>query len=911
MHFHKFYRISNLKTPGMRGFIAAEVVFFNERGEDFTSEGRAFASSSINDNRGFPSQLFDKNPNTVWLNDWHNTDLADTWIAYESTTPYQLEEVSVLLRQDNRVPGDDWLSANIDYSDDGITWKFYGNVEFNCDTNSKVFRVPVLNMVPPPEGLPKEFEYWRVSNIKNRDTNQTYRSVGNLIFKAKTGEVSDNPAYGFSESHFDSDSLPGNAFDGLNTTYTLSSSLEGGLNSEEHGKSWWIGYKFSNPVELESIDISMRFDMEGVVDNITDNSLGQEWTYFQVEASEDGVTWYYMYYCYNPKIFKNDSHTHSYKISDGTGIFARWWRVSNIETLASEVRSAATLLFNNNLDIQSTDITKCFSESFSSASYPVEKAFDNDSSTYTRSRAFSSYEEGLKNYYIGYVFEKPVQVLSISVQMQTTLSTNVNREWQTAFVEYSLDGTSWKYYGLIEPKIPKLDSTLKENIPVKSNYFSSSLEYSPSKTSSDSTFKFWRCSNIKTEPSEESAILNNSIAKLDFKNTENLKISSIYNTFSSSNERLGSSGYLRTSEFAFDENPETHAHSRTAIDSAENYTIGCMFDTPVEVTSLGIQARHDLTEVWGENWQSCTIDKSENGFDWYPTAYCIFNTPRAYTGYLESELFSLNSLGPKYKFWRVINPFYSNLKNTLEFSLWELRFNTLTGEISNIPSKAFSNSSWSTSYLPENAFDTNTSTGVYPEKDFQEPYYIGYEFNSPQYVNSLYILFRRDSSLLNEYLLFIEVQASEDGVTWVSQGYSNLDTLTESFFCLSYIEPYNLIDKLTTSSLEPFNSISFKELEFKPFGSTLIDTNNISINIYTKDNDGTISGEVTELDIPVIREVGLYDRATRQLIAVTWSDEKGQYKFTGLDSTRKYYVHAIDSNDFYNAVTQDMIEPLI
>lgn len=910
MHFHKFYRLSNLKTPGMLGFIAAEVVFFNERGEDVTSGGRAFASSSINDNRGFPEQLFDKDNSTNWLNDWNNTDLADTWIAYESTFPYQLEEVSVLLRQDNRIPGDDWISANIDYSDDGITWEFYGNVEFNCDTNSKVFRVPVLNRVPPPEELPKEFEYWRVSNTQNRNPDQPYRSVGNLIFKAKTGEISDNPAYGFSESHFDSETLPGNAFDGLNTTYTLSSSLEAGLNTEEHGKSWWIGYKFPNPVELESIDISIRFDMEGVVDNISDNSLGQEWTYFQVEASEDGVTWYYRYNCYDPKIFKNNLDVHSYKMIENSGIFSRWWRVSNIETIASETRSVATLLFNNNLNIQSTDVTKCFSESSNSTTYSVEKAFDNDFSTYTRSREFSSYEEGLREYYIGYVFEEPVQVLSISAQMQSTLSTNVDREWQSAFIEYSLDGNSWEYYGFIEPKIPKLDSTMKEEIPIKSKYYNTGLGYVPSKTSSDSAFKFWRCSNIKVEPDLGTATLSNSIAKLDFKNTENLKISSIYNTFSSSNERLGSSGYLRTSEFAFDENPETHAHSRTSLASAENYTIGCMFDTPVEVTSLGIQARHDLKEVWGENWQYCTVDKSENGFDWYPTAYCIFNTPRTYTGYLESELFSLDSLGPRYKFWRVINPFYSNLKNTLEFSLSELRFNTLTGEISNNPAKGSSNSSWSTSYLPKNAFDTNTSTGVYPEKDFKDPYYIMYEFDTPQYVNSLYILFRRDSSLLNEYLLFIEVQASEDGVAWVSQGYCNLDTLSDSLFCLSYIEPYSLTDKLSVSSLESFNSISFKDTKFKPFGPTLIDTNNISINIYTKDNDGTISGEVTELDIPVIREVGLYDRATRQLIAITWSDEKGQYKFTGIDSTRKYYVHAIDSNDFYNAVTQDMIEPL-
>lgn len=794
---------------------------------------------------------------------------------------------------------------------------FEGSVDFK-DLSSEKFNIGIHNYnndimntnitligddSSPVVNNKTDFQYWRISNIKNRRSDQTYRSVGNLLFTAKTGESSDNPAYGFSESSYSQETLPGNAFDGLNSTYTLSSSL---------GESWWVGYKFPNPVELKSIGVSMRYDMKGIVDGSNDNSLGQDWVSFQVEGSETGNDWNYVYACYNPKIFKNDTSVHRY-IPENFKISAKWWRIKNIETRYKQYyRSVNEIYFydNDKKEIPITDLSKAFALSYYSEESSPSKAFDRSESDLAHI-ADGRGSQHSYDWYIGYEFDIPQSPESLGIKLRSDLPPNLGREWQTADIEYSYNGVDWFLAGVIKPYILPENSDLNIT-PIEFATSASQLSYTPIvKDPSDKKYKFWRCSNIKTEPSEEKAILNNSIAKLDFKNTENLKISSIYNSFSSSNERLGSSGYLRTSEFAFDENPETHAHSRTAIDSAENYTIGCMFDTPVEVTSLGIQARHDLNTIWGETWQSCTVEKSENGFDWHPTAYCIFNTPKAYTGYLESELFSLDSLGPKYKFWRVINPFYRNLKNTLEFSLWELRFNTLTGEISNNPSKAFSNSSWSTSYLPKNAFDTNTSTGVYPEKDFQEPYYIGYEFNTPQYVNSLYILLRRDNALLNEYLLFIEVQASEDGVTWVSQGYSNLDTLSDSLFCLSYIEPYKLIDKLSVSSLEYFTSVSFKELEFKPFGSTLIDTNNISINIYNKDNDGTISGEVTELDIPVIREVGLYDRATRQLIAITWSDEKGQYKFTGIDSTRKYYVHAIDSNDFYNAVTQDMIEPLI
>lgn len=747
------------------------------------------------------------------------------------------------------------------------------------------------------------YPYWRISNIEKRLNTDPYRSVGNIVFHTKDGLVSNDPSKTISESSFSEETDASKAFDGLDNTYSLSGNLPDGTSTIEHGEDWWIGYNFEKSVEINSIDISMRYDMEGEVDNITDNSLGQEWTSFQVDGSDNGIDWDFVYTCPEPKIFKNDNSLHSYKLNIEDSSKSDRWRVTNITNLQSSPNDTHYYITVEELSLNSDDSINVIKVSSNSNSpHRVENILLKNSR--------SLYENDWQNRsilpYIEFQFEAEVEIQSVDLKMRYDMNPAWYQEWQTADLFY-FKNDRWILYGNITPKISHMNLAPIEGVPV--NKFSDSKLVYQKPTNTDNKYKFWRCSNIKTEPSEEIAILNNSIAKLDFKNTENLKISSIYNTFSSSNERLGSSGYLRTSEFAFDENPETHAHSRTATDSAENYTIGCMFDTPVEVTSLGIQARHDLRTVWGENWQYCTVDKSENGFDWYPTAYCIFNTPKAYTGYLESPLYSLDTLGPKYKFWRVINPFYRNLKNTLEFSLWELRFNTLTGEISNNPSKAFSNSSWSTSYLPKNAFDTNTSTGVYPEKDFQEPYYIGYEFNTPQYVNSLYILLRRDNALLNEYLLFIEVQASEDGVTWVSQGYSNLGTLSDSLFCLSYIESYNLIDKLSFSSLDSFNSVSFKEA-LLTFSSKYLDPEITNLNIYNPNSNGVVKGQVLELNVPVIREVAIYDRRTRQLIAITWSNEEGFYEFKNLNSNKTYYVHAIDSNKIYNAVTKDMLEPL-
>ena len=760
------------------------------------------------------------------------------------------------------------------------------------------------------------YQYWRVSNIKNRRADQFYRSVGNLIFKANSGEVSDNPAYGFSESHFDSDSLPGNAFDGLDSTYTLSSSLEDGTNNKEHGSSWWIGYKFSKPVELDSLAVSMRYDMEKEVYKYGEDFLGQEWTSFAVDGSDDGLSWATVFSCFSPKIFKNDTSFHVYKRAPVDEIFSRFWKVSNIVPLDGDNIVSASILELNSKP--PSEILKISSDTYGSSydSKSIWRLLDKNPLTTWRNNNF-------ENESITFEFKDKVSVQSINLQMRQDMSSSWFEEWQSADISFSIDGISWIEYGSINPQIKNMDLKLKSDIPIDLKFnFKSILVYSNNVETN--LYKFWRCSNINTLPSYDNLSFDVSGSILKFINTENLNLSNKENSFSTSsaNKEVGKG----VPSNGFDNDPLTWFHSQhpesqnIILKNYENYSIGCMFEDPVEVVKIGYKPRPNLDIKWGQTWQSCNVQYSPNGFDWFTKGYCEFNIPRVDSSYYEKEIQTLENLDT-FKFWRVSKVFNKGssqypqfLGYTGSFSGWELRFNTITGEISNDPSRGFSSGSYSTAWSPSRAFDGNVATnagGFHTETDNPDLPFIGYEFEKPQHVNSISLLSRRDSDLPHQNWLFAHIEASNDNINWEFRGFAHLDVTSSSRFFTAKLESISPFDKLTTYSLEPFNSVSFKELEFKPFGSTLIDTNNISINIYTKDNDGTISGEVTELDIPVIREVGLYDRATRQLIAVTWSDEKGQYKFTGIDSTRKYYVHAIDSNDFYNAVTQDMIEPLI
>ena len=837
--------------------------------------------------------------------------------------------------------------------------------------------------------MKSEYEFWRVSNIQNRRADQFYRSVGNLIFKAKSGEVSDNPAYGFSESHFDSDSFPGNAFDGLDSTYTLSSSLEDGTNTEEHGKSWWVGYKFSNPVELESIDISMRFDMEGVVDNITDNSLGQEWTSFEIEGSDDGVTWSTVYFCNETRIFKNDTSFHKYNtiFKDPLEIKAKYWSVTNIScTIPTSSKTLSIINFNSNLDY---NIIDTFASSVANDNYNQTRAFDNSPSTITHSAYTNITPEFNLSWRLGFQSDIDINVTSINLQMRQDMDVTWKQEWQSADIEYSLDGITWHSYGSINPNIPHMDLTLHQNIPINFSILNT-LGYVPP-VITDSKYKFWRVGNLNIDVKTLDSTLKTSASDIKFINDENLEITNLENTFC----YLGSDPHL-----AFDDDITTKSVSVSHFIIVQDYTIGCMFDTPVNVNSFKYiyNIDSDLSK-----WISGNIEYSYNGFDWFIKGYCDFSIGS------DSEIFPILNFQEeelKHKFWKLDN-FVSPESQGINFNSLSLasglRFNTLGGETSNNPEiDNYSYGLFHPDYYetPSNSFDTALNIPVNFRFDYaltkhgQNDYYTfvlqekasvkiysasgfdtyGYLYDSQKkqinanddsggnrqflMTNTLnpgryYIMVRAysasttgDYSLIiqtnsdeinsttdksivyefknkeyvksvryaaNKYPMYCSLKSSDDGVTWNFEGYLNFNNgvLIGS---LNHFELFrdstNFFDHFGNTNLGFIENYSFKE-SLITISSKYLDPNITNLNIYNPDSNGVLKGQVTELDIPVIREVAVYERRTRQLIAITWSDEKGQYKFTGLDSTRKYYVHAIDSNDFYNAVTQDMIEPLI
>ena len=75
---------------------------------------------------------------------------------------------------------------------------------------------------------------------------------------------------------------------------------------------------------------------------------------------------------------------------------------------------------------------------------------------------------------------------------------------------------------------------------------------------------------------------------------------------------------------------------------------------------------------------------------------------------------------------------------------------------------------------------------------------------------------------------------------------------------------------------------------------------------------GFIAGTVKEKgqpDQPLVRRVQLVSENTRVLVAETWSDTEGAYRFDLIDPSQRYTVVSYDHKQMYRAVIADNLRP--
>ena len=143
----------------------------------------------------------------------------------------------------------------------------------------------------------------------------------------------------------------------------------------------------------------------------------------------------------------------------------RYWALTNITVRSNAdsvyLREVSKLGFVTKSGTLSNNPANIFASSIlnpsSTETYYPSNALDDDIKTVFSSSPNDVTNNGL-NLRIWYVFDKAEEVTHIQIQHR---SLTLNREWQTAEVEYSDDGVTWIKFGRIEPKIAYQDTGLK------------------------------------------------------------------------------------------------------------------------------------------------------------------------------------------------------------------------------------------------------------------------------------------------------------------------------------------------------------------------------------------------------------------------------------------------------------------
>lgn len=270
------------------------------------------------------------------------------------------------------------------------------------------------------------------------------------------------------------------------------------------------------------------------------------------------------------------------------------------------------------------------------------------------------------------------------------------------------------------------------------------------------------------------------------------------------------------------------------------------------------------------------------------------------------------------RYWRVINIKSSDYASAGGHEICELKFINKEGILCNDPSKGISLNSYSSSYVPGNAFDNNLSSVAGSTKSADGSFWwIGYKFDVPVTVTEITII---NSTSAGRQWLNALVESSDDGINWQPRGscsFTQQSSNIQAPISSLIINFDNLIsEKYFDTGLVNFSKISMKGYiimkNIKPINFLKpASANNIEIseNIYISDlrlkNIHTIKDYVYKENVGVRTHLFLYERESGELIYKTESDDTGYFEFNNLDKNLEYVVTSNDKKHQFKSIIKN------
>lgn len=237
-----------------------------------------------------------------------------------------------------------------------------------------------------------------------------------------------------------------------------------------------------------------------------------------------------------------------------------------------------------------------------------------------------------------------------------------------------------------------------------------------------------------------------------------------------------------------------------------------------------------------------------------------------------------------------------------------------------ISSPFYQDSVWFCS--PTKAFDSDPAPqSFWHTRDYGVlPAWLGYGFSDAIEIQHITMTFRapwENQHNVGQAPRDFAVQWSDNGSSWTTcAGFAGLAPWTYSetrAFSLAPAQPQllGLLSRVAPGAVngppQPRalgNRTAFMEgLQLGPCALPLISRQNDFHGI------GRIEGVVSIEGTPAARKVRLFDSRTSLLVAETWSQPNGRYRFDLLDLTRDYFVLSHDHTAQFNAVIADRVRP--
>lgn len=152
---YRWWRISNIvnreQTSPEYGQSVAELVFVTEQGVLSNNQNNAFSNGSYVDINSTPetynaAKAFDGNINTLSAAPQQSTSQPLFWkIGYRFDVDVTVSAIKIRPRQDAGY-GQEWQTADIEASDDGINWFKYGSIAPMIAAESKALTTTVITV---------------------------------------------------------------------------------------------------------------------------------------------------------------------------------------------------------------------------------------------------------------------------------------------------------------------------------------------------------------------------------------------------------------------------------------------------------------------------------------------------------------------------------------------------------------------------------------------------------------------------------------------------------------------------------------------------------------------------------------------------------------------------------------------